>query len=145
VQVLVLSIHVLFVWEWCPHQPGPHCNLTRPSLALRSIDPTKSCLPDPTKTWTSRSGIVCAFRTHGDASNPLAIVALHIVPSKSCGGRLWHWHKWKCPYANCTYTKVCLIVAELDWSRGRSTFLQQIPQWCMLVVGESAWTFSSNL
>lgn len=45
-------------------EPGPHCILTWPSPARRSLDPAKSCLPDPVKTWTSRFGRVCDFGMH---------------------------------------------------------------------------------
>lgn len=60
-------------------EPGPHCILTQPSPARRSLDPAKSCLPDPAKTWTSRFRRVCAFGTHarGRGEPPFA----HCGPS----------------------------------------------------------------
>jgi hypothetical protein len=62
-------------------ETGPHCILTWPSLALRNLDPAKSCLPDPKETWT--------FGTHvrGCDEPPSDIVALRFIPSERCGRR----------------------------------------------------------
>jgi hypothetical protein len=71
-------------------ESGPHYILAWPSFAHRGLDPAESCLPDPVKTWTSRSRRVCAFGTRArGCGEPLsAIEALRFVPSKSCGRRL---------------------------------------------------------
>jgi hypothetical protein len=39
-------------------EPGPHSDLAWPTLARHTLDPAKSCLPDPVETWTSLPGKV---------------------------------------------------------------------------------------
>jgi hypothetical protein len=36
-------------------EPEPHYVLAQPLVALCTFDPMELCLPDPAKTWTSRS------------------------------------------------------------------------------------------